>query len=116
MTAVEDRLRAALRARAGQVTGLGPPPPLPVGKRTGMRPGLRKALVVALAAVLATVVLVLPHFLSRDDAPGPPGAEAGYLSCGAIGMGVPPVGAGDSLLSGRDGEGGASAGPGASSR
>ncbi|MFF9557635.1 hypothetical protein ACF1DY_17690 [Streptomyces albus] len=71
MTAVEDRLRAALRARAGQVTGLGPPPPLPVGNRTGMRPGLRKALVVALAAVLATVVLVLPHFLSRDDAPGP---------------------------------------------
>ncbi|MEV0849653.1 hypothetical protein AB0J21_27900 [Streptomyces sp. NPDC049954] len=73
MTAVEDRLRAALRARAGQVTQLRPPRPPSAGARMIVHPGLRKAAVVLLAAVLATVLLVLPRLLSRDAPPGPAG-------------------------------------------
>lgn len=71
MTAVEDRLRAALSARANQVTEVGPSRRPPVGHRTGVRPALRKAAVVALVAVVATVVLILPHLLSHDDPPRP---------------------------------------------
>ncbi|MFJ8827119.1 hypothetical protein ACIREE_35790 [Streptomyces sp. NPDC102467] len=67
MTAVEDRLRAALHARADQVTALRPPSPPSTRARMAVHPGLRKAAVVVLAAVLAVVLLVLPQLLSRGE-------------------------------------------------
>lgn len=66
MTEVEDRLRAALQARAEQVTALRPSAPAPAHARL-VSPGLRKAALAALAAVLATVLLVLPRLLSQGD-------------------------------------------------
>ncbi|MFD7920969.1 hypothetical protein ACFV3R_17305 [Streptomyces sp. NPDC059740] len=72
MTAVEDRLRAALHARAGQVTTLRPVPPPSTRARVAVRPGLRRAAVVLLAAALAAVLLVLPRLLSRGDDPSVP--------------------------------------------
>ncbi|MEU0912494.1 hypothetical protein [Streptomyces althioticus] len=67
MTEVEDRLRAALQARAEQVTAQRPSAPAPARARSVIGPGLRKATLVALAAVLATVLLVLPRLLSQGD-------------------------------------------------
>lgn len=67
MTSVEDRLRAALHARADQVAALRPASPPPTRPRMVIHPGLRKAAVVLLAASLAAVLLVLPRLLSRSD-------------------------------------------------
>lgn len=67
MTAVEDRLRAALYARAGQVTALSPTSAPSTRVRMVIHPGLRKAAVVLLAAVLAAVLLLLPRLLTHDD-------------------------------------------------
>ncbi|MFF1695488.1 hypothetical protein ACFVXC_17915 [Streptomyces sp. NPDC058257] len=67
MTAVEDRLRAALHARANQVTTLRPTSTPSTRARMVVHPGLRKAAVVILAAVLAAALLVLPQLLSRSD-------------------------------------------------
>lgn len=75
MTAVEERLRAALQARAGQVTTLRPelPPPTTRARtaRTLIHPRLRKAAVVLVAAVVTAVLLMLPRLLSQD-APSAP--------------------------------------------
>lgn len=71
MTAVEDRLRAALHARANQVTTLRPASPPSTRARMVTHPGLRKAGMVLLAAALAAVLLVLPRLLSRDEPPVP---------------------------------------------
>jgi hypothetical protein len=67
MTAVEDRLRAALHARANQVTALRPTSPPSTRARMVNHPALRKAAVVLLAAALAAVLLVLPRLLSQSD-------------------------------------------------
>lgn len=72
MTAVEDRLRAALHARAGQVTTLRPAFPPSTRARMVGRPGLRRAAVVLLAAALVTVLLVLPRLLSHQGDPSVP--------------------------------------------
>ncbi|MFJ1647823.1 hypothetical protein [Streptomyces sp. NPDC088258] len=67
MTAVEDRLRAALHARANQVTAPGPAFPPSPRARTVIRTRLRKATTVLLVAALAAVLLVLPRLLSQGD-------------------------------------------------
>lgn len=67
MTEVEDRLRAALQARAEQITALRPSAPAPAHGQVVIGAGLRKAALAALAAVLATMLLILPRLLSQGD-------------------------------------------------
>ncbi|WP_150187722.1 hypothetical protein [Streptomyces venezuelae] len=73
MTAIEDRLRAALHARTDQVTTLRPDlsPLARPHARTVTHPRLRKAAVVLLAAAVTVVLLMLPRLLSQD-APSAP--------------------------------------------
>ncbi|MGW6059001.1 hypothetical protein [Streptomyces sp. NPDC055189] len=89
MTAVEDRLRATLHARASQVTALRPDFSPPARARTVVRPALRKAAAVLLTAVLAAVLLVLPRLLSRDDPSAP--ADTPPPASPSISTSPPPV-------------------------
>lgn len=71
MTAIEDRLRAALHARTEQVTALRPDFAPSTRARTVLHPRLRTAAVVLLAAAVTVILLMLPRFLSKD-APSAP--------------------------------------------
>ncbi|WP_328459451.1 hypothetical protein [Streptomyces sp. NBC_00448] len=86
MTAVEDRLRAALHARADQVTTLRPTFRPSTRTRTVAHPGLRKAAVVLLAAAVTAVLLVLPRLLSH----GAPSAPAGTSPPAGPSSSAPP--------------------------
>ncbi|MGW2225048.1 hypothetical protein [Streptomyces formicae] len=71
MTAVEDRLRATLQARAEQVTALRPDSPPSARARTDIHPRLRKVAVVLVAAAVTAILLMLPRLLSHDAPPAP---------------------------------------------
>ncbi|ATL25100.1 putative RNA polymerase ECF-subfamily sigma factor [Streptomyces formicae] len=71
MTAVEDRLRATLQARAEQVTALRPASPPSARARTDIHPRLRKVAVVLVAAAVTAILLMLPRLLSHDAPPAP---------------------------------------------
>jgi hypothetical protein len=92
MRSVEERLRAALAAKAASVThdDLGSPRPPSRRPAVALRRGLRVAAVVALAAVLVAVLLLLPQLLARSHDPVPAGPPSPPASPSRTAVPAPP--------------------------